>query len=345
MIQSARPFSIGFFVLCVVFGSFESAFAKKRYLNGSTLHFPKKLIDFGDMHAGEVKSYQFQYENRGKDDVHINGVHAACGCTGIKLSKANLKPGEKGELNVKFESGGFDGLVIKTIAVVSDDPVLPSQILTIKANVKNSIWLEPSAIDFGDVSFGQKRQKVVSFKSLESLNTMSTPELVFEKNKFNVEFVQSLEGSKPTGIRLEWNANKVGKNLDTIQLNFGPKVLKLPIRADVKAIAGWSPEYIEFGSVKKQKLKERTVSLHDLKDLKPEMIDFELRINGELTKYPQHFIEYKIIQTKNDNYQFKIKLKNSDSSFAGSVHGKVKVRTDLPYGKRPVDLNFYGFFL
>ena len=345
MIQSIRYSSTCLFLFSFLIANFDLAFAKKRYLDGSILNFPNKLIDFGDMHAGEVKSFQFKYENRGQDDVHINGVHAACGCTGIKLSRANLKPGEKGELSVTFESGGFDGLVVKTIAVVSDDPVLPSQILTIKANVKNSIWLEPSAIDFGKVSYGQKKQKIVSFKSLEPLETLGSPELVFERNKFSVELIRDAAGSIPSGLKLEWTASKVGKNLDTIQLNFGSKKIKLPVRADVKAIAGWTPEYIEFGSVKKQKTKQRTVTLHDLKGLKREMIDFELRINGELTKYPKHFIEYKIVEAPNNNYLFKIKLKNSDPSFAGSVHGKVKVRTDLPYGKRPVDLNFYGFFL
>lgn len=50
-------------------------------------------------------------------------------------SSSHLKPGEKGKITAQLDTRNRDGLITKTIEVVSNDPVNPRIILTLRAEV------------------------------------------------------------------------------------------------------------------------------------------------------------------------------------------------------------------
>jgi len=51
-------------------------------------------------------------------------------------SSSRLKPGEKGKINTKFETGGRKGFVSKGITVHSNDPKRLVINLTLKADIR-----------------------------------------------------------------------------------------------------------------------------------------------------------------------------------------------------------------
>jgi len=93
--------------------------------------------DFGKVETGEKIGYIFTFLNTGKGNLVINSVSTSCGCTVPKYDKKPLASGEKGSLEVIFNTAGYDGIQTKTITVQSN-ATTPVVILKITAEVINS---------------------------------------------------------------------------------------------------------------------------------------------------------------------------------------------------------------
>ena len=96
--------------------------------------FDTLVHDFGTIIEGEMVVCYFDYENRGEGDLVIASVAATCGCTSPDWSKEPLKPGERGQIKVVFNTRGRSGSQLKGVTVVSNS-VTPNTKLTIKADV------------------------------------------------------------------------------------------------------------------------------------------------------------------------------------------------------------------
>lgn len=118
------------------------------FLTASTLSFADKgprisfttdHHDFGNVLQGKTVEYTFRFENKGTEDLLIKEVTTSCGCTAALVSSNTVKPGEKGEITVSYDSQGRAGAVSRTITVVSNDLVEPVKELTITATVTSSM--------------------------------------------------------------------------------------------------------------------------------------------------------------------------------------------------------------
>ena len=97
-----------------------SASGKKDNGTLPVLTFEQLKHDFGMMIQGEKLSYTFKFTNTGGSDVIISNCAVTCGCTVPEYSKAPVKPGESGKIEVIFNSAGKTGSQIKTIQVLSN---------------------------------------------------------------------------------------------------------------------------------------------------------------------------------------------------------------------------------
>jgi hypothetical protein len=101
----------------------------------------------------------FEFENTGSDLLIIKNVIPACGCTTTGLAKKEYKAGEKGTIASKFNTSGYNGKVIKTITVTSNDPDTAETRLTISgtAIIKDFAQadLKPERINFDLVTVGK----------------------------------------------------------------------------------------------------------------------------------------------------------------------------------------------
>ena len=98
------------------------------------LQFDNLSFNFGKVIQGEILSYTFHFKNVGKSILLISGVEASCGCTTSLPPKAPIKPGEKGEISIAFDSKYKNGEVISYLVVTAN--TYPAQtVLTVKATV------------------------------------------------------------------------------------------------------------------------------------------------------------------------------------------------------------------
>jgi hypothetical protein len=90
---------------------------------------------FGKVAEGEKLSWQFLFENKGTSDLVLTSVSTTCGCTVTKYDSKPVHPGEKGTIEVVFDTTGRNGMQTKTVTVKSNAKV-PVVFLKITAEVE-----------------------------------------------------------------------------------------------------------------------------------------------------------------------------------------------------------------
>jgi len=129
---------IGMMLSCGSNKSSENA--DRNSVNDSTavpeISFNTLVHDFGEITEGEKVAYVFTFTNTGTGSLVINNASASCGCTVPKYSRKPLAPGQKGTMEVVFNTSGFGGIQTKTISVQSNAKT-PVVVLAVKADVRS----------------------------------------------------------------------------------------------------------------------------------------------------------------------------------------------------------------
>ncbi|MGB1269451.1 MAG: DUF1573 domain-containing protein [Flavobacteriaceae bacterium] len=110
------------------------------------IEFKNDTIDYGKIENGSDGVRVFEFTNTGNAPLVITNVKSSCGCTVPKKPTAPIAPGEKGEIEVKYDTKRT-GFIRKTITVTSNASNIKNGIsyLKIKGEVKkidNSSILE-----------------------------------------------------------------------------------------------------------------------------------------------------------------------------------------------------------
>jgi hypothetical protein len=98
------------------------------------IEFEQVYYDFGTLRQGEQVSYIFEFRNTGGSPLLIRDAFASCGCTVPRYDKQPIAPGEKGSVEVIFDSSGRRGNQYKSVIIRTNTPRKEVR-LTIKANV------------------------------------------------------------------------------------------------------------------------------------------------------------------------------------------------------------------
>ncbi len=107
--------------------------------NAPNIKFEKWTHNFGDLIEGEIVEVKFPFTNIGKSDLKIIQTSASCGCTAGVADKEIYSPGERGVINVTFNSRRRPGNQSKHITVYTNSPTNPEMDLRISAIVKTDI--------------------------------------------------------------------------------------------------------------------------------------------------------------------------------------------------------------
>ena len=101
---------------------------------GALISFETDTINYGEILKGSDGVRTFIFENIGDAPIEIQGVKSSCGCTIPKNPKAPIAPGEKGEIQVKYDTNRI-GKFRKTITVNTNVANAAIIELKIKGNV------------------------------------------------------------------------------------------------------------------------------------------------------------------------------------------------------------------
>tara|TARA_B110000858_G_scaffold124545_1_gene142005 strand:- start:1070 stop:1453 length:384 start_codon:yes stop_codon:yes gene_type:complete len=100
----------------------------------SQIKFQTESIDYGSIEKGNTGLRVFMFENNGDAPLIITNVKSSCGCTIPKKPEAPIAPGEKGEIQVNYDTNRL-GVFRKTITVSTNDANSPIIALKIGGTV------------------------------------------------------------------------------------------------------------------------------------------------------------------------------------------------------------------
>ncbi len=99
-------------------------------MKGPAITWEKNTHEFGDIIQGDKVHHIYKFVNTGSEPLIITNVEVTCGCTIPKgWPRDPIMPGDKGVLEVLFNSSGKFGRQNKVVTVVSNAALGNSQLM------------------------------------------------------------------------------------------------------------------------------------------------------------------------------------------------------------------------
>ena len=112
-------------------------------VNGAKIRFEEMEHQYGTISKGANGDCQFVFWNDGNEPLILQNVKASCGCTTPKYTQKPVMPGEKGVIDVHYNTNNVGGFS-KTVTVTSNAVDNPRVVLRIKGNVKQDAAAQPA---------------------------------------------------------------------------------------------------------------------------------------------------------------------------------------------------------
>ncbi|MFN0130685.1 MAG: DUF1573 domain-containing protein [Verrucomicrobiales bacterium] len=93
--------------------------------------------------SADTHESQFVFKNAGSRPVTISEIQTTCGCLGASADKKTYQPGDSGVVTATIKLGSFEGEVIKSIYVISDDPKAFKRMLQMKITIPRLMEISP----------------------------------------------------------------------------------------------------------------------------------------------------------------------------------------------------------
>lgn len=116
-------------------GNSSEKTSEKTTIQNTTFDIEEEIIDLGKMISGEILLHTVVINNTGSHDLLVERVEVDCGCVQAKIIDKRILPGEKGHLEIEFDSSGLFGKQLKSIVIHANSKELKH--LAIFAQIEN----------------------------------------------------------------------------------------------------------------------------------------------------------------------------------------------------------------
>ena len=106
----------------ILYSSDFSGAQKLRRKKLTKMEFLTKYQDLGEVKSGEKRHVKYYFQNIGKNDLTIQNIEVSCGCTAVDYPKYALKSGEKGVINVSYDSKDRKGIEEESLIITANVP-------------------------------------------------------------------------------------------------------------------------------------------------------------------------------------------------------------------------------
>jgi len=291
--------------------------------------------DFGTVAQGAKVVHDFEIKNVGKADLMVQRVAPSCGCTATQLANPLIKPGSTEKVRVTFDTSGFIGDKTKTVLIASNDTEHPEMVVTLKGRVITGYSVEPSRVDFGEISPSSSlasRQKEIVFTVAEGADISITK--ITSLSQYVVASPVVTQGSKaivkveilPTAPKGDFRDRVV------FELDGGRRAaVNVPVNALIKGDLQLNPGTVSFGVVNGNQPLERRVQFEN-KGLKAVSIESITTSNPALSA--------SMIQVQ-PGRQGVLVVKVDPRQVSSDIKATVDVKTNHP-SESLLSLNVFG---
>ncbi len=119
--------------------------------------------DFGVVARASKQEHVFEFDNSTGNDLFLTGIRTSCGCTKPTILTAHVKPGEKAQVNARFDTLNFYGERGATVTVSLQKAGSVTEFgeiqFAVKGNIRRDVVLNPGEIAFDNVSLSESAQR------------------------------------------------------------------------------------------------------------------------------------------------------------------------------------------
>lgn len=129
---------IALFAAMTLVAGAQNAEKKEMPAHGAQIRFEDVEHQYGTIVKGGNGDCQFTFWNDGDEPLILQGVRASCGCTTPKYTQKPVMPGQKGVIDVHYNTNNVGGFS-KTVTVTSNAVNSERVVLRIKGTVKADV--------------------------------------------------------------------------------------------------------------------------------------------------------------------------------------------------------------
>jgi hypothetical protein len=118
--------------------------------------------EFGSVARGAKADYEYLFNNIYVEDLHVASVQSSCGCTQVRIKKADLKTYEQGAIVATINTQSFTGQRGATVTVTFDKPYYAEVQLHTSVYIRSDVVFTPGSVQFDTVDEGQPAEKQVA---------------------------------------------------------------------------------------------------------------------------------------------------------------------------------------
>lgn len=120
--------------------------------------------NFGVVARGSEQVHIFEFTNPLKNDIVISGSRVSCKCAEPTILTPTVKPGEKGQIKVRFNTLAFLGERHSRITLTVRSPEYTELYLDIDGHVRRDVVVTPGQVDFANLPVGEEASKTLEVK-------------------------------------------------------------------------------------------------------------------------------------------------------------------------------------
>ena len=135
------------------------------------IEFDHTVFDFGSIVKGSSVAHSYWFSNSGTDTLIITKIKPTCGCISTKTGGIVVPPGERGNIDIIFNSGKFNGKVTKAIKIECNDSVSPYMDIRFKSTINNpllNLEYTPLQVDYRNVKIGESKSFMINITNTDS---------------------------------------------------------------------------------------------------------------------------------------------------------------------------------
>ena len=119
-----------------IVGNIDHYVAKSNYNETPKLEFVSKYYDLGKVPKNRIFKQSYQFKNLGNKPLKIIDISSTCACIIARASNEEVQPGDSASIQISYSTAQREGYQLKNIAVYSNDPERPLQLLKLKSVIK-----------------------------------------------------------------------------------------------------------------------------------------------------------------------------------------------------------------
>ena len=293
---------------------------------------PNKEIDLGEVIRGTSPEGELVLHNTAQTPIMIKEIKANCDCISLTTADDNsFIPGEFGKLLIKLNTQNVSfGNFVGTGYITTDEKLLPTTLITVRARVVEDILVFPPSLTFlGKEDFG--KVKIVTVTSMPRDDTFKVERSEGGGAMFEVKVLEAKQGVHEISVTLKSLPEKL-PHIEQINLfTNSTTTKKIPVVLRTQPPGGLltHPFSADLGELAEGAHVTTKFTITGIPAGRSISIYPHVGVAGRYIDDPDQILKIAPLKSSGSESEAQIELLHT-GVFYGTIHGKIVVVPDDP---------------